>query len=114
MTSATRVSSVVRAFPALEVSRTKPRGFWADRPRPVTLLPALEAGTRFTIVLGGPPTAMRELDSNLVSHEETFVILGNALLSSLPALKFNETITKSVNRGTWVSDRFGDRLADVL
>ena len=114
MTSATRVSSVVRAFPVLEVNRTKPRGFWADRPRPVTLLPALEAGARFTIVLGGPPTTVREFNSNLVSHEESFVVLGNALLGSLPALKFNEAITEPMNQGTRISNKFRIQLADIL
>jgi len=75
----------------------KSRVIRADRPRPVTLLPALEAGTRFSVVLGGPPTTMRELDSNLVSHEKPFVVLCDALLSSLPTLKFDETITKPMN-----------------
>ena len=73
------------------------RGFRANKPRPVTLLPTLEAGTRFAIVLGGPPAAVREFDPNLVSHEEAFVVFGDALLSSLPALEFDETVTKPVN-----------------
>lgn len=70
----------------------------------MTLLPTFEAGTRFTIVLSGPPTAVRQLNPNLVSHEESFVVLGDTLLSSLPALKFDETITKPMDHGAQVSD----------
>lgn len=84
----------------------KSRGFRADRPCPVTLLPALEAGTRFAVVLCGPATTVREFDSNFVSHKEPFVVLGDALLSGLPALEFDETITKSATLGAGVSDGF--------
>jgi hypothetical protein len=59
-----------------------------DRLRPVTLLPAIPAD--------GPPTAVRVLDSNSISHEKLSVVLGNALLSGLPALKLNETKTNPV------------------
>jgi hypothetical protein len=69
----------------------------------MTLLPALEAGTRFAIILSGPPAAVRELDSDLVPHEEPFMVLGDALLSGLPALEFYETITKPMNEGRKVS-----------
>lgn len=60
----------------------------------MTLLPALEASTRFSIVFGGPSTAVRNFDSNLVTHKKPFVILGDALLGGLPTFEFDETITK--------------------
>ena len=62
----------------------------------MTLLPALEAGTGFTVVLGGPPTTVREFDSDLVPHEEPFVVLGDALLSGLSTFEFHEAITKPI------------------
>lgn len=65
-----------------------------NKPRPMTLLPALEAGTRFSIVFGGSSTTMRDFDSNLVSHEEPLVVLGDALLGGLSTFEFDETITK--------------------
>ena len=77
-----------------EVSRGRFRTARLGKPRPMTLLPTLEASTRFSVVFGGPPTAMRNFDSNLVSHKEPLVILGDALLGGLPTFKFDETITK--------------------
>lgn len=71
----------------------------------MALLPALEAGARFTIILGGPPTAVREFHSDLIPHEEPFVVLGNALLSGLSAFKFHETITKPIEEGYKISWR---------
>lgn len=66
----------------------------ADKPCPVSLLPTLEAGPRFSVVFGGSPTTMRKFDSNLVSHKEAFVVFCDALLSGLSTLKFDETVTK--------------------
>jgi len=80
-----------------EVNHEESRVARADKPSPVSLLPTLEAGTRFSVVFGGSPTAMRKFDSNLVSHKEPFVVLCDALLSSLLTLKFDETITKPMN-----------------
>ena len=65
-----------------------------NKPSPMTLLTAFEAGARFAAILGGPATAVREFDSNLVTHKEPFVILGDALLSSFPALELYKAITK--------------------
>lgn len=48
---------------------------------------------------------MGEFDSDLVPHEEAFVVLGDALLSGLPALEFYETITKSIDEGWGISWR---------
>jgi hypothetical protein len=65
----------------------------------VSLLSTLEAGPRFTVILSSPPTTVRQFDSNLIPHEEAFMVFGNALLSGFPAFKFYETITESVNEG---------------
>ena len=51
-------------------------------------LPTLEAGTGVTAVLGRSAATMRYFDADLVSHEETFVILGNTLFSGLAVIKF--------------------------
>ena len=67
----------------------------------MTLLSTLEASTRLTAVFGGPPTAMREFDTDFVPHEEPFVVLGDALFSGLPAFEFNETVTEPINSVGW-------------
>jgi hypothetical protein len=77
-----------------EVNRKETRVSRTDKPCPVSLLPTFEAGTRFSVVFSGSPTAVRKFNSNLVSHKEPFVVLCDALLGSLPTLKFDETITK--------------------
>ena len=114
MISTTRVSSVVRAFPVLASQSRGSRTIRTSKPRPVTLLPALEAGTRLTIVLCGPPTAVRELDSDFVPHEEPFVVLGDALLGGLPALEFYETIAKPIEEGEKLVGRLLVRTVDAL
>jgi hypothetical protein len=78
----------------------------------VTLLTTFETGARFAAILGGPPTAVREFDPNLVAHEEPFVILGDAFLSSFLALELYETITKPDDEQ--MSDNFHLGWADVL
>lgn len=77
VTSTTRISSVVRAFPS-----------------PVTLLAAFEASTGFAVVFCSSPTTVGEFHSNFVAHEEPFVVLGDALLGGFLALEFHEAITK--------------------
>lgn len=59
-----------------------------NKPRPMTGHTTFEASSRITRVLSCSTTAMRQFDSYLVTHEVALMILGNALFSSLPGLKF--------------------------
>lgn len=54
----------------------------------MTDLATLEACAWVATVLRGSSTASRKFYTDLVSHEETFVILGNTLFSGLAVIKF--------------------------
>ena len=98
MTSATHISSVVRAFPTFLGQSRGSRAAWVNKPSPVTLLAAFEASAGFAVVFCSPPTTVGEFHSNFVAHEESFVVLGDALLGSFLTLEFHEAITEPTLR----------------
>lgn len=57
-------------------------------PGPMSNLTTLETGAWIVAVFGGSTTTVRKFNANFVAHEVAFMIFGDALLCSLPAVKF--------------------------
>lgn len=58
-------------------------------------LPALEAGTRVTAILGRPAATMRYFNADLVSHEVALVVLGYTFLRRFAVIEFLERKRRS-------------------
>lgn len=60
--------------------------------RPMTLLTAPEASTRFTGVLCSAPATMGQLNADLLAHEITFMVFGNTFLGGFTLIEFHKAI----------------------